>query len=159
MTKLFLVLHLLAVIVAIGPVAVAASMFPPVARRRLAEAGQGAAEAGPQLRILHRICQVYALAAVAVPVLGMAVAGMMKVTGDTWVIVSIVLTVIAAVVLGALVLPQQGALLAGADAPAEGGAGLVRRTKQLAMYTGIFNLLWAAVTVIMIVRPGSSLGH
>ncbi|MFC5906504.1 hypothetical protein [Streptacidiphilus monticola] len=164
MTKLFLVLHILAVIVAIGPVAVAASMFPPVARRRLAEPGPGAAEAGAQLRLLHRICQVYALAAVAVPVLGMGVAGMMKVTGDTWVVVSIVLTIIAAVVLGALVLPRQGALLAESDpAPAEGGAGagvgVVKRTKQLAMYTGIFNLLWAAVTIIMIVRPGSSLNH
>ena len=35
----------------------------------------------------------------------------------------------------------------------------VKDTKQLAMFTGIFNLLWAAVTIIMIVRPGSTLGH
>jgi hypothetical protein len=27
---------------------------------------------------------------------------------------------------------------------------------RLAMYTGVFNLLWAAVTVLMIVRPGST---
>jgi len=26
------------------------------------------------------------------------------------------------------------------------------------MYTGIFNLLWATVTVLMIVRPGSTTG-
>jgi hypothetical protein len=29
---------------------------------------------------------------------------------------------------------------------------------RLAMFTGIFNLLWAVVTVLMIVRPGSSTG-
>ncbi len=30
--------------------------------------------------------------------------------------------------------------------------------KHLAMYTGIFNLLWATVTVLMILRPGSTTG-
>jgi hypothetical protein len=29
---------------------------------------------------------------------------------------------------------------------------------RLAMFTGVFNLLWAAVTVLMIVRPGSTTG-
>ncbi|WP_412180606.1 hypothetical protein [Streptomyces sp. ADMS] len=31
-------------------------------------------------------------------------------------------------------------------------------TVRLAMFTGIFNLLWATVTVLMIVRPGSTTG-
>ncbi|MEU0116142.1 hypothetical protein ABZ137_21090 [Streptomyces bobili] len=31
-------------------------------------------------------------------------------------------------------------------------------TVQLAMFTGVFNLLWATVTVLMIVRPGSTTG-
>lgn len=170
MTKLLLTLHIVAAIIAIGPVAVAASMFPPVARRLLqaapAEGTTAAAAAGDaaQLRVLHRICQVYALVAVAVPVLGFATAGVMKVTGDTWVVVSIILTVIAAVVLGALVLPrQQELLIAAAEPAADAAPGTVAKavaaTKQLAMFAGIFNLLWVAVTVIMVVRPGSSLGH
>jgi hypothetical protein len=29
---------------------------------------------------------------------------------------------------------------------------------RLAMVTGIFNLLWATVTVLMIIRPGSTTG-
>lgn len=33
-----------------------------------------------------------------------------------------------------------------------------RGTVQLAMFTGVFNLLWATVTVLMIVRPGSTTG-
>jgi hypothetical protein len=151
---LFLALHILAAIVAIGPVAVAASMFPPVARRALASPGTGDAEA--TMGVLYRICRIYALVGIAVPLFGFAAAGVMKVTGQTWVIVSIVLTVVAAVVLGALVLPRQAALIEGGR---DGAGASVKDTKQLAMFVGIFNLLWAAVTVIMIVRPGSTLGH
>ena len=154
MTKFFLALHILAAIVAIGPVAVAASMFPPVARRALASPGTG--DAGVTMALLYRICRIYALVGVAVPVFGFAAAGVMKVTGQTWVIVSIVLTVLAAVVLGALVLPRQAQLIEGGR---DGAGASVKDTKQLAMFVGIFNLLWAAVTVIMIVRPGSTLGH
>ena len=151
-TKLFLALHIIAAIIAIGPVAVAASMFPPVARRALAAPGEG--DSAATLGVLNRICKIYALVAVAVPMFGFAAAGVMKVTGQTWVIVSIVLTMIAAGVLGALVLPRQTALMSG-----DGGEATVKASKQLAMFTGIFNLLWVAVTIIMIVRPGSTLGH
>ncbi|MBA5223047.1 MULTISPECIES: protease [Streptomyces] len=212
MTKFLLAVHVIAAIVAIGPVTVAASMFPPFARRALAESGGTesggtgsgshgygtAASGGPvsvtagselaesggglhTLRLLHRICRIYAVVAAAVPVFGFATAGNMGVLGDTWLIVSIVLTGIAAVVLGALVLPRQEALLAGfeeagateADSPEAGaapmaaaGAGVAvtgvtvteRATVRLAMVTGIFNLLWATVTVLMIVRPGSTTG-
>ena len=151
MTKFFLILHIVAAIVAIGPVAVAASMFPPVARRALAAPGEG--DSGATMNLLNRICKVYALVAIAVPMFGFAAAGVMKVTGQTWVIVSIVLTALAAAVLAGLVLPAQSTLLSGAD------TATVKATKQLAMFTGIFNLLWVAVTIIMIIRPGSTLGH
>jgi hypothetical protein len=145
MTNIMLTIHILAVIVAIGPVAVAASMFPPYARKALAESGTESDKAVP--RVLNRICKVYAVAALAVPVFGFAVAGMLHVTGNLWIIISIVLTVVAALVLGLLVLPYQARILDGTPTP----------TVQLAMYTGVFNLLWAAVTVIMIFRPGSTL--
>jgi uncharacterized membrane protein len=188
-TKFFLVLHVLAAIVAVGPVTVAASMFPPGARRALADPGdQRAAET---LRLLHRICRVYAGLGIAVPVLGLATAMSMGVLGDAWLIASMALTGIAAAVLLALVLPRQEELLAaveaaaGADATTEvtatavttgttgaggagaGGAGAggatgvaanPRATVQLAMFTGVFNLLWATVTILMIVRPGSTTG-
>jgi uncharacterized membrane protein len=149
-TKFLLAVHVLAAIVAVGPVTVAASMFPPVARKVLAEP----AESRHSLALLHRTCRVYALVGVVVPVFGFANAKNMGVLGDTWLILSIVLTTLAAVVLGALVLPRQGAVLEAV----EGGVVSERATVRLAMATGVFNLLWAAVTVLMIVRPGSTTG-
>lgn len=154
MTKFFLSLHVLAAIIAIGPVTVAASMFPPAVRRAQA-AGPDAASLGT-VRLLHRICRVYAGIGLAVPVFGFATASSLGVLGDTWLITSIALTAGAAGVLGLLVLPRQDALLEqldGATDPVER-----RHTARLAMFTGIFNLLWAVVTVLMIIRPGSTTG-
>ncbi|MFE2301016.1 hypothetical protein ACFXAW_22875 [Streptomyces sp. NPDC059445] len=153
MTKFLLAVHVIAAIVAIGPVTVAASMFPPAARKVLE--GPDDPSALATTRLLHRICQVYAVVGVVVPVFGFATASDMGVLGDTWLIVSIVLTALAAVVLAALVLPRQSAILEGAD---QGGTVDRAATVRLAMFTGIFNLLWATVTVLMIIRPGSTTG-
>ncbi|MET9439875.1 hypothetical protein [Streptomyces sp. NPDC006610] len=149
MTKFLLAVHVIAAIVAIGPVTVAASMFPPAARRALAAPDDP--KATETVRLLHRICRVYATVGVVVPVFGFATASSMGVLGDAWLVTSIVLTALAAVVLAALVLPRQGALL-------EPGGGTRETTVRLGMYTGVFNLLWATVTVLMIVRPGSTTG-
>jgi uncharacterized membrane protein len=143
-TKVLLSLHVIAAILAVGPVAVAASMFPAAVRRGRAE----------HVCLLHRICRVYAVVGSAVPVFGFATAGSLGVTGDTWLLVSIALTAVAAGVLVFLVLPGQKQLLE----PAPAGAVLTRVTTRLGMYTGVFNLLWATVTVLMIVRPGSTTG-
>ena len=174
-TKFLLALHVLAAIVAVGPVTVAASMFPPGARRAMAAPG------GPQalsaVRLLHRICRVYAGVGLAVIVFGFATAASMGVLTDAWLITSIALTVAAAAVLIVLVLPGQETILADLEAAAETAPATVtapvtapatdlvteptqkpKVTAQLAMYTGIFNLLWATVTVLMIVRPGSTTG-
>lgn len=149
MTKILLIAHVLAAILAVGPVTVAASMFPSAARRAVADpTGRALAD----MRILNRICRVYAAIGIFVPVFGLATAGGMHVMGDAWVIVSIALTALAAAVLLLLVLPRQSALIAGAET---GGGG---NPVRLAMYAGTFNLLWAAVTVLMIVRPGSTTG-
>jgi hypothetical protein len=206
-TKLLLTVHVLAAIVAIGPVTVAASMFPAALRR-----GDLAA-----LRTLHRICRVYAALGVLVPVFGLATASSLGVLGDAWLITSIALTAVAAAVLGLVILPSQATALAravlpdrtaaegdspggsptpsvaadGADASgaetggaAAGGAETSVRTadvrtagvrtagvrtaalrvasmtaaRPLGMVTGLFNLLWAVVVVLMIVRPGSTTG-
>jgi hypothetical protein len=144
-TKVLLSLHVLAAILAVGPVTVAASMFPAALRRGDAD----------QLRLLHRICRVYAGVGIAVPVFGFATASSLGALGDAWLIVSIALTALAAAVLVFQVLPGQDKLLA--EPPAD-GAVATRVGTRLAMYTGIFNLLWATVTVLMIVRPGSTTG-
>ncbi|KKD07924.1 MULTISPECIES: DUF2269 family protein [unclassified Streptomyces] len=150
MTKFLLSLHVLAAIVAIGPVTVAASMFPPAVRR-----ADPSGTAADTVALLHRICRVYARFGVAVPVFGLATAVAMGVLGDAWLITSITLTAVAAGILVAFVLPRQEELL-----EELGARQTVERahTVQLAMFTGIFNLLWATVTVLMIVRPGSTTG-
>lgn len=172
MTKFFLTLHVLAAILAVGPVTVAASMFPAALRRAQADPRDAAAVAS--LRLLQRICSVYAFVGVAVPVTGFVTAGSLGVLGSAWLIASIVLTMAAAVVLIVLVLPRQEAALdavTGGDGGsggcgsrgqlAEGPAVVAvgeRTSSQLAMYTGAFNLLWVVVTVLMIIRPGSTTG-
>lgn len=168
MTKLLLSLHVLAAIVAVGPITVAASMFPPSARKALAE--PGSEQAVSSLRLLHRICRVYGGVGIAVPALGFVTAMSMGVLGDAWLIASMLLTALAAMVLLALVLPRQEEILegmaaAGSVARGEGEGAVtvgsevsVKTTAQLAMFTGVFNLLWATVTVLMIVRPGSTTG-
>ena len=138
MTKVLLSLHVLAAIVAVGPVTVAASMFPAALRRADHSA----------MRTLHRICRVYTAIGIAVPVLGLATAASLGVLGSAWLLTSIFLTIAAAVVLGFAVLPAQ--------AEALGTAGVSAR--RLGMTAGIFNLLWAVVVVLMVVRPGSTTG-
>jgi hypothetical protein len=192
-TKFLLAVHVLAAIITVGPVTVAASMFPPAARRALAAAG--AVETGAAghertvLRTLYRICVIYAAAGLLVPMFGLATASSLGVLGEVWLIVSIALTAAAAAVLVLLVLPRQAKILAELNSPAGGagaggagaggagaggaGAGAAgaggpetatartgaqarQVTARLAMFTGIFNLLWAVVTVLMILRPGST---
>lgn len=134
MSAILLSAHVILAILAVGPIAVAASIFP-----RYAETP---AVAG----VLYRICVTYAAVGVAVPLLGIATAVSMGSLTHAWVLVSIGLTAVAAVVLVAAILPGQRAVLAGASAG------------RLAMSTGIFNLLWVAVTILMIIRPGSTTG-
>ncbi|MFJ9330050.1 hypothetical protein ACIRPN_10710 [Streptomyces sp. NPDC101230] len=155
MTKFFLSLHVIAAVLAIGPVTVAASMFPKALRR--AHAAPEDREAYAALRLLHRICRVYAVVGTAVPVFGFATASSLGVLGSAWLVVSIVLTAAAAAVLALLILPAQDRALTMASPP-EADVSVHRVAGRLAMLTGVFNLLWATVTVLMIIRPGSTTG-
>lgn len=153
MTKFLLSLHVLAAIIAVGPVAVAASMFPK-ALRRAHEDAEGAASP----RLLYRVCRVYAGVGIAVPVFGFATASNMGVLGSAWLITAIGLTAVAAGVLALWILPAQQAALKDLDDAAAGGVGVAKVAARLGAATGVFNLLWATVTVLMIVRPGSTTG-
>lgn len=164
MNKFLLSLHVLAAIIAVGPVAVAASMFPRALRR--AHEGSDATSLA-SVHVLHRVCRVYAGVGIAVPVFGFATASNMRVLGSAWLITAIALTSVAAGVLALWILPAQQAALGDLDdgpnepdvaasdvAPSTVGKAAAR----LGAATGIFNLLWATVTVLMIVRPGSTTG-
>ncbi|MFJ1702049.1 DUF2269 family protein [Kitasatospora sp. NPDC088346] len=160
MAKLLLSLHVLVSVLFIGPVAVAVSMFPPRARAALA-AGPEQATAAASVRLLHRITNVYALLGVAVPVLGVGTAQVMGVIGQPWLIVSIVLTALSAGTLLLFVVPAQQATvdaLDAADPAGEDHARAERSLRLLPMTAGVFNLLWAVVVVMMVIRPGSTTG-
>ncbi|MEU7037752.1 hypothetical protein ABZ958_29265 [Streptomyces sp. NPDC046237] len=148
MTKLLLSIHVLAAILVVGPITVAASLFPRYAR-----------QASSVAALLHRICRGYAVAGIAVPVFGLATAVQLGVLTDVWLLTSLVLTAIAAAVLILAILPGQRRMLDGAFAAGSADDGTARATAaRLAMLTGIFNVLWAVVVVLMIVRPGSTTG-
>jgi hypothetical protein len=150
--------HVLAAILTIGPVAIAASMFPRFARLALAEPDEPKRVA--VVHILHRITRVYAVIGVLVPVFGIATGASIGVLGDTWLIVSMILTAVAALLLAALILPNQTRVVRFLDA----GEGEARDSipdkiaRRLGMLTGMFNLIWAVVVVLMIYRPGSTTG-
>ncbi|RLK57968.1 DUF2269 family protein [Actinokineospora cianjurensis] len=142
MTALLLSIHVLASIVAIGPITVAASMFP-----RSVKPGSDPATAA----LLHRVCRGYTVVGVAVPVFGIATGAAMGVLGQPWLSVSMLLTALAAALLLLAILPGQKRLLDAAEATREA-------TTRLTMTTGLFNLVWATVVVLMITRPGSTTG-
>ncbi|OLT43755.1 hypothetical protein BJF85_21250 [Saccharomonospora sp. CUA-673] len=149
MTGFLLSVHVLAAILTIGPVAIAASMFPR-AVRAAADTRDNAGVAP----VLHRITRVYAVVGVAVPVFGVATGASLGVLTDAWLIVSMTLTAAAAAVLLALILPGQRAAITAV----ERASPVDRTSRRLAMHTGMFNLLWAVVVVLMIYRPGSTTG-
>ncbi|GAA2743836.1 MULTISPECIES: DUF2269 family protein [Kitasatospora] len=164
MAKLLLSLHVLASVLFIGPVAVAVSMFPARARVALAD-GPDRASGAASVRLLHRITQVYAMLGLAVPVLGIGTAQVMGVMGDVWLTTSIVLTGLAAAVLLLFVVPSQQAAVDALDGEASGAKDAAedreraeRGLKVLPMTAGVFNLLWAVVVVLMVIRPGSTTG-
>ncbi|MEE1735218.1 hypothetical protein [Streptomyces sp. BE147] len=169
MTKLLLSLHVLAAILAIGPITVAASMFPRYAKPPADGEGPGEQDSGTAA-FLHKICRGYTAVGIAVPVFGVATGAQLGVLTDAWLLASIVLTAVAAALLLMVVLPGQRRLLAQHTAPAAPGTGtgaapagngvaaMRSAAARLAMTTGVFNLLWAAVVVLMIVRPGSTTG-
>ena len=161
MTAFLLSVHVLAAILTVGPVTIAASMFPRFAR--IALAAPGSQPAAATLRVLHRICRVYATVGIVVPVFGLATAQSLGVLTDTWLIVAIGLTAMAAAILVAVMLPGQRRMLARVETAPDGAvppspATIRTLTAPLGMMTGIFSLLWAIVTVLMILRPGSTTG-
>jgi hypothetical protein len=157
MAAALLAAHVLAAVVFVGPVTVAASTFPRYARAAAA-GGTHAGAALASAAAMHRISRVYAVLAVAVPVLGVATASAMEVLGQSWVVVSMALTVGAGLVLALAVVPRQRRVLGLVASPAATVDTLARLLGGLAAATGVFNLVWAVVVVLMILRPGSTTG-
>ena len=192
MTAVLLSVHVVAAIVLIGPMTAAASLFPRYARAASeADEGQDQGQGGDDghsgvqgpvavARAMHRISRGYAVPALVVPVFGIATAVQMRALGQVWLWISMVLTVAAAVLLVASIVPGQRRVLAAlgrprssgteapkpfgegggevASAPALGSGVSAAVLSRLGMTTGLFALTWVVVVVLMIVRPGSTTG-
>ncbi|RMI45666.1 DUF2269 family protein [Streptomyces triticirhizae] len=162
MATLLLSLHVLAAILTVGPITVAASLFPRYARQAAAatDAEPDPARSLAIAATLHRICRGYAAVGVAVPVFGLATGAQLGVLTDAWLLTSLALTVLAAALLVVVILPRQEDLLPDGPPAEQRAPGPGRDARalaaRLAMSTGVFNVLWAVVVVLMIVRPGST---
>ncbi|WP_049564900.1 hypothetical protein [Nonomuraea sp. SBT364] len=159
MEDFLLSVHVLAGIVFIGGSAVATSLFPryvPVAAVPAAVPAQGGAPAGADERsravavALHRITRGYSLFGVVVPAAGLVLAFVQGRTGEIWITLAMILTAAAGVLLALQIHPRQRDALA--------TPGDRDRLRPLTMLAGVYNLLWAVVVVLMIVRPGSDGG-
>ncbi|WP_433557925.1 hypothetical protein ACQPWY_03985 [Pseudonocardia xinjiangensis] len=161
MEALLLSVHVLAGIVFVGGSAVAASLFSryaPVTAGVVVgpdaagvDAGSPSDGEGGRSRsvavALHRITRVYGVFGIAVPVVGIALAVVQGRMGEIWINIAMVLTLAAGLLLALLIVPGQREALAEPD---DGS-----RLRRLSMFAGIYNVLWAVVVVLMIVRPGA----
>lgn len=146
MNNVLLAVHVLAGILFIGPIAVATSLFPRFVTAPATNA-PGGSPAPDVARLLHRITRTYGILALVVPVVGLALAAAQGRFGEIWITIAMVLTAVAGGLLALRIVPaQRDALSESLDA---------RSVRDLRVLTGVFNLLWAVVVVLMIVRPGA----
>ncbi|MFD1936619.1 MULTISPECIES: hypothetical protein [Nonomuraea] len=137
--------HVLGGIVFVGGSAAATSLFP-----RYAPAAAGEGRSRSVAVALHRITRGYAVLGLIVPLAGMILAGVQGRTGEIWITISMILTAVAALLLATQIHPRQRQVLAD---PGDSG-----RLRLLSMLAGVYNLAWAVVVVLMIVRPGTGQG-
>jgi hypothetical protein len=150
MKALLLSVHVVFAILFVGPPAVAVSIFPrfvPATADAEAKPGRAGERNVSVAQVLHRITRVYGLLAVAVPVLGIALAIIEARMTEVWVLVAMALTAAAGALLALRIVPAQREVLARNATPSE--------LSRMGMLGGIFNLLWVVVVVLMIVRPGA----
>lgn len=150
MATLLLSIHVVLSIVFVGPAAVAVSIFPRFvpATVDVASRPQRAGERNvAAARVIYRITRVYGLLAVAVPVIGIALAVAQQRMTETWVLVAMALTALAGALLALRIVPLQRHALERNATSSD--------LRSMHMLGGVFNLLWVAVVVLMIVRPGA----
>jgi hypothetical protein len=146
--SVLLAAHVLAGILFVGPVAVTASLFPRLVPLAVGGAHGADGRSLDAARALHRVTRVYGLLALAVPVIGLALAAVQGRLAEVWITLAMVLTAVAGALLALRIVPAQRDAL---SSPDDGS-----RLRRMRATVGVFNLLWAAVVVLMIVRPGAA---
>jgi hypothetical protein len=152
MRILLLSVHVLGSIIFIGPVTVATSLFPRYARATLA----GDDRARGVLDLLHRVSRNYAVLGLSVPVFGIAIGAALGVLLQPWLMASMALTTLAAVLLAVVLIPGQSSVIETLDDVASPRPELTPVLARLGLLAGIFALTWTVVVVLMIARPGST---
>lgn len=148
MEAFLLSLHVLAGILFVGPVAVVVSLFPRYAPIEGKPSRPPRAERNTAIAwALHRITRAYGTFAVIVPIIGILLASVQGRLAEAWISIAMILTAAAGALLVLQIAPRQRDALK--------ARGSEKKLRQLGMLAGIFNLLWAAVVIMMIVRPGS----
>lgn len=147
MEAFLLSVHVVAGILFVGPVAVTASLFPRYAPLSVPSPPGSDVRSADTAAMLHRVSRGYGMVAIVVPAVGLVLAAVQGRSTEMWVVVAMVLTAVAGALLATQIVPRQREAL---DAPDDG-----TQLRRLGMLAGIFNLLWVAVVVLMIVRPAS----
>jgi len=149
MEAFLLVLHVVAGILFVGPVAVASSLFP----RYVPKTDGGVSSPRDEDRservalALHRVTRVYGVLGIVVPIAGILLSLVQGRFGEIWIIIAMIITAVAGGLLAFRIVPAQAAAIA---SPPER-----RQLGRLGTLAGVFNLIWAAVVILMVVRPGS----
>lgn len=137
---ILLSLHVGTAILFLGPVTVAASMFP----RYAAEGNL------PVARALNRVTRIYGILSILVAVFGIILAARIDVFDQPWVSWSLGLFILAAVIQVGLVERGQDRFLKAIEAERAGRQGLT----LLRVASGLFTLIWVVILVLMIGKPG-----
>lgn len=148
MSTLLIAIHVIAAVALIGPVMVSTSMFAP----RIPEAKSGNASALGALKTLGSMTNNYGMFSALVPILGIAVfLSDMDLYGKQGQFhAAIALAVIAWALLLFLVVPKQKAVIAAAESN-DASFDFDKSRSQLAMFGGIFNLLWIICAILMFI--------
>lgn len=159
MTTVFVLLHVAAAILLLGPVMVAASMFP----RQAAEARTGSQEAVGRATVLQRLTTTYGMISVLVPLLGVVVLifGWEHFKTNYFLHTAIVLAVIAWGILFGMVIPQQRKMMGSLNAldpaeadPSDYTANFESAKAKATAGAGIFNLLVMIILILMYLPSG-----
>lgn len=154
MNTVFVLLHVAAAILLLGPVMVAASMFP----RQAAEARSGAQESVGRASVLQRLTSTYGMLSALVPLLGAVVLifGWDVYKTNYFLHTAIILALIAWGILFFMVIPQQRKMMGTLNAldPAEADqsdytSNFEGAKAKATAGAGIFNLLVMIILILM----------
>jgi hypothetical protein len=137
---LFLVAHIGAAILFIGPTTLASSVFARYATpetRQVAEA-------------LHHVTRSYGMATLVIPAIGVALAAQRAHFTQGWLLTSSALFILALGLLGAVIVPAQSRAL---DALDRGTPPPAAVRRQLHLGAGLFALTWVVILALMVAKP------